>query len=60
MSAAQSALFRELRLVAEPGGAAALAAVLAGAYAPAPGERVCVVVCGSNADPSKIAALAAS
>ena len=55
--AAQGALFRELRLVAEPGGAAALAAVLSGAYAPAAGERVCVVVCGSNADPAKIAAL---
>lgn len=60
VAAAQGALFRELRLVAEPGGAAALAAVLAGAYAPAPGERVCVVVCGSNADPAKIAGLAAS
>lgn len=52
---AQRALWRETRIVAEPGGATALAALLAGAYRPAPGERVGVVVCGGNAD---LAALA--
>jgi threonine dehydratase len=35
-------------LVAEPGGAAAFAALLSGAYAPADGERVGVVVSGGN------------
>ena len=49
--AAQRALWEELRLVTEPGGATALAALLSGAYCPAPGERVAVIVCGSNADP---------
>ena len=39
---------------AEPGGAASLAALLTGAYRPAPGERVVVVVCGANADPATI------
>ena len=46
--AAQTALWREMRLVAEPGGAAALAAVLSGAYSVGKNERVGVVVCGSN------------
>ena len=46
--AAQEALWRVLRVVAEPGGAAALAALLSGAYRPAPAERVGVLVCGGN------------
>jgi len=46
----QRTLWRHLRLIAEPGGAAALAALLSGAYKPHPGERVGVVLCGSNAD----------
>ena len=46
--AAQAALWANLRVVSEPGGAAALAALLCGAYVPAPGERVGVVVCGAN------------
>lgn len=50
--AAQRELWDELRLIAEPGGAAALAAVRTGAYAPARGERVVVIVCGSNCDPA--------
>jgi threonine dehydratase len=45
---AQAALWRVARVAAEPGGAAALAALLAGAHRPAPGERVGVVVCGGN------------
>ena len=45
---AQEALWEGLRLVAEPGGAAALSALLAGAYVPAPGERVGVLVSGGN------------
>jgi len=51
---AQRELWDELRLVAEPGGAAALAAVRTGAYRPAAGERVVVVVCGSNCDPGTV------
>jgi len=53
--AAQKSLWRALRVVAEPGGAAALAAVLSGAYRPAPGERVGVLVCGANCDPASVA-----
>ena len=45
---AQAALWSELRIVAEPGGAAAFAALLSGHYRPAPGERVAVLVCGGN------------
>jgi threonine dehydratase len=50
--AAQRWLWRAARIAAEPGGATALAALLSGAWVPAEGERVCVVVCGGNADPA--------
>jgi len=46
--AAQKALWETVRVVAEPGGAAAFAALLSGKYAPVPGERVAVLVCGAN------------
>jgi threonine dehydratase len=46
--AAQQALWHGATIVAEPGGAAAYAALLSGAYVPAPRERVCVVVSGGN------------
>ncbi|HSC28234.1 MAG TPA: threonine/serine dehydratase [Vicinamibacterales bacterium] len=45
---AQQCLWRSLRIVAEPGGAAAFAALLAGLYSPAPNERVAIVVSGAN------------
>jgi threonine dehydratase len=45
---AQRALWEGLRVVAEPGGCAAFSALLSGAYRPAPGERVGVVVSGAN------------
>ncbi|SMF02722.1 L-threonine ammonia-lyase [Tistlia consotensis] len=45
---AQAALWRTLRIASEPGGAAAFAAVLSGAYRPAPDERVAVLLCGAN------------
>jgi threonine dehydratase len=45
---AQKALWNALRVVAEPGGAAAFAALLSGRYQPQPGERVGVLVCGGN------------
>jgi threonine dehydratase len=47
---AQRLLWRSLRLIAEPGGATALAGLLSGAYQPASGERVGVVICGANAE----------
>jgi threonine dehydratase len=46
--AAQQALWRSLRVVAEPGGAAALAALLSARYRPGPDERVGVLLCGGN------------
>lgn len=46
--AAQEALWRVLRVAAEPGGAAAFAAVLSGRYMAAPGEKIGVLVCGGN------------
>jgi threonine dehydratase len=45
---AQAALWDTVRIVAEPGGAAAFAALLGGRYVPAAGERVAVLVCGAN------------
>jgi threonine dehydratase len=45
---AQAALWKVLRVVAEPGGAAALAAVISGRYPASRGERVGVLVCGAN------------
>ncbi len=45
---AQQELWRALRLVAEPGGAASFAALLTGRYKPAPDERVGVLLCGGN------------
>jgi threonine dehydratase len=52
---AQKRLWLGLRAASEPGGAAALAALLGGAYRPSPGERVGVLACGANVD---LAALA--
>lgn len=45
---AQKALWNNLRVVAEPGGAAAFAALLSRRYQPQPGERVGVLICGGN------------
>jgi len=52
--AAQQALWREARLVAEPGGAASLAALLSGAWVPPEGARVGVLICGANTDPGVV------
>lgn len=51
---AQRQLWRDVHVVAEPGGAASLAALLSGAYRPEPQERVVVLLCGANADPSSV------
>jgi threonine dehydratase len=45
---AQRQLWATLRIVAEPGGAAAFAALLSGSYKPAPQERVGILLCGAN------------
>ena len=45
---AQLVLWDRLKIAAEPGGAAVLAALLTGAYAPARGERVGLLICGGN------------
>ncbi len=52
--AARRSLWDHLRIVAEPGGAAALAALTSGVYRPEPGERVALLVCGANTDPATI------
>ncbi len=46
--AAQQRLWDDARVVAEPGGATAFAAVASGAYVPREGERIAVVVSGGN------------
>lgn len=53
--AAQRTLWNDFRVVAEPGGAAALAALLSGGYRPQAGERIGVFVCGANCDPATVA-----
>ncbi len=48
IAAARALLWDRLRLLTEPGGATALAALLSGAFVPPPGARVGVVLCGAN------------
>lgn len=60
ITAAQRLLWQELRIAAEPGGAAAAAALIGGAYRPAPGERVGVLLCGANLAGEALAELAAA
>lgn len=50
---AQRTLWEHMRIIAEPGGAAAFAALLSGRYVPAPEERIAVLLCGANTDPAK-------
>jgi threonine dehydratase len=45
---AQDVLWQTLRIVAEPGGAAAFAGLVSGAYRPQTGERVAVIISGGN------------
>lgn len=49
--AAANRLWDATRLIGEPGSAVALAALTSGAYVPEKDERVCVVLCGGNAEP---------
>ena len=55
IATAQTALWQDMRQLVEPAGAAALAALASGAYRPAPGERVAVLVCGGNIAPDPLA-----
>ncbi|MGZ4110492.1 MAG: threonine/serine dehydratase [Actinomycetota bacterium] len=51
---AQRRLWNDARVIAEPGGAAALAALVSGGYRSDAGERVVVLVCGANTDPASV------
>ncbi len=53
--AAQAWLWTELRLAVEPAAALGLAALHSGVYAPAPTEKVCLIICGANVDPATLA-----
>ena len=53
--AARQAMWDRFRVVLEPGAAAPVAALVSGAYRLAEGERVAVVLCGANTDPSDLA-----
>ena len=52
--AAQQALWRAARIAAEPAASVGVAALLSGAYKPAPGEQVAVVISGANLTPSQL------
>jgi threonine dehydratase len=56
--AAQRLMWDRLRVAAEPGGAAALAALISGRYVPRADEKVGVLLCGANVELSKLAAVA--
>ncbi|MEO1138861.1 MAG: threonine/serine dehydratase [Pseudomonadota bacterium] len=51
ITAAQRALWQDMRLLVEPAGAATLAALMSGAYRPEKDERVAVLICGGNIAP---------
>lgn len=52
--AAQQALWQAARIAAEPAASVGVAALLSGAYKPAAGERVAVVISGANLAPSQL------
>jgi threonine dehydratase len=58
IKAAQAWLWERLRIIAEPGGATAVAALLSGRFQPPPDARIGVVVCGGNTDPGSVLAQA--
>ncbi|MCI2416452.1 threonine/serine dehydratase [Saccharopolyspora sp. K220] len=51
---ARRELWQRYRLIVEHGTAAAVAALITGAYRPADGERIAIVLCGANTDPSDL------
>lgn len=51
---AQRRLWQDRRILVEPAGATALAALTSGAYVPEPGEHVAVLLCGGNIAPNPV------
>jgi threonine dehydratase len=51
---AQVWLWKQMKLAVEPAAALGLAALQTGAYRPATGEKVCLVLCGANLDPATL------
>jgi threonine dehydratase len=51
---ARRRLWEDVHLIAEPGAAAPVAALLTGAYDPDPDERVVAIICGANTDPASV------
>ncbi|MFF2849324.1 threonine/serine dehydratase [Streptomyces sp. NPDC058001] len=51
---ARQDLWDQRKLAVEHAASTALAAIRTGAYTPADGERVCVVLCGANTDPGDL------
>ncbi|GAA5180753.1 threonine/serine dehydratase [Rugosimonospora acidiphila] len=52
---ARRLMWERFRLVVEHAAAAAVAAAVTGAYRPEPGERVGILLCGANTDPTDLA-----
>jgi threonine dehydratase len=52
---ARQQLWSRYRLVVEAGAAVTVAALASGAYQPEPNERIAVILCGANTDPSDLA-----
>lgn len=52
---ARRLVWQRYRIAVEPGAATAVAALTSGAYRPAPGERIAVLLCGANSDPADLA-----
>lgn len=52
--AAQRLLWDRFRLITEPGGATAAAALLSGTWQPPADARIGIVVCGANTNPAKV------
>jgi len=51
---AQRVLWQTARIAAEPAASVGIAALLSGAYKPAPGEHVAVVISGANMSPGQL------
>ncbi len=51
---AQRLIWKSLRQLVEPAGAAAMAALISGAYVPEPGEKLAVLLCGANPAPDPL------
>ncbi len=54
IGAAQRWLWKEMKLAVEPAAALGLAALQTGAYRPRADEKVALILCGANMDPSRL------